>query len=171
MLLGYVWFVGRLPEVRRVLAYHGAEHRAVHAHEHGMELTAENLRRFPNAHPRCGTAFLLTVALLSFVAFIALGTPSLIERIAERIILMPLIAGVASEALRAGQALDHHPVMRRLLLPNVWLQQWTTRDPDDAQIEVAVAAMQCALMAEAAAAAEIAIVVRAEAGSDGPIDT
>jgi uncharacterized protein YqhQ len=170
MLLGYVWFIGRLPEVQRVFAYHAAEHRAVHAYEHGLELHRDNVRTFPNAHPRCGTAFLLTVALLSFVAFMALGTPSLVERIIERIILMPLIAAAAYEALRAGQSLDHHPVMRTLLLPNLWLQSWTTRDPDDAQIDVAVAAMQCALAAEAVSAVNTADVVPAEAPADPPIE-
>jgi uncharacterized protein YqhQ len=170
MLLGYIWFIGRLPEVQRVFAYHGAEHRAVHAFEHGLDLTRDNVRGFPNAHPRCGTAFLLTVAVLSFVAFMALGTPSLIERIVERIILMPLIAAAAYEAIRAGQALDHHPVMRTLLLPALWLQHWTTRDPDDAQIDVAVAAMQCAIAAEALIVADESQVVPAEAASDEPLD-
>jgi len=153
MLIGYVWFIGRLPEVQRVFAYHGAEHRTVHAYEHGLTLTPDAVRAFPNAHPRCGTAFLLTVAALSFVAFLALGTPSLPERILERVLLTPLIAAVAYEGLHASQRFEHHPLVRILIRPSLWLQRWTTRDPDDGQIEVAIAAMQAAIAAEQAALA------------------
>ena len=150
MLLGYIWFIGRLPEVQRVFAYHGAEHRTIHAHEHGLPLTIENVRTFPNAHPRCGTAFLLTVGVLSFVAFSALGTPPVLIRILERIILTPVIAGVAYEFLRASQSLENHPIFRFAQYPNLWLQKMTTRDPDDAQIEVAIASLNAVLALEAA---------------------
>ena len=153
MLIGYIWFVGRLPEVKRVFAYHGAEHRTIHAHEHGMSLTPDNVRAFPNEHARCGTAFLLTVAALSFVTFTLLGTPSIPERIVERIILTPVIAAVAYEFIRASQAYESHPLMRALQQPNLWLQKLTTRDPDDGQIEVAITAMRAALAAESAFAA------------------
>ena len=156
MLLGYIWFIGRLPEVQRVFAYHGAEHRTIHAFEHGRPLTVDEVRAFENAHPRCGTAFLLTVGVLSFAAFTALGTPSLAERIAERVILTPVIAAVAYEFLRASQAFERHPLLRVLQAPNLWLQRLTTRDPDDAQIEVAIEAMKSALQAEAALIAETA---------------
>ena len=150
MLLGYIWFIGRLPEVQRVFAYHGAEHRTIHAHEHGLPLTIENVRTFPNAHPRCGTAFLLTVGVLSFVAFSVLGTPPVLIRILERIILTPVIAGVAYEFLRASQSLENHPIFRFAQYPNLWLQKMTTRDPDDAQIEVAIASLNAVLALEAA---------------------
>ena len=150
MLLGYIWFIGRLPEVQRVFAYHGAEHRTIHAHEHGLPLTIENVRTFPNAHPRCGTAFLLTVGVLSFVAFSVLGTPPVLIRILERVILTPVIAGVAYEFLRASQSLENHPIFRFAQYPNLWLQKMTTRDPDDAQIEVAIASLNAVLALEAA---------------------
>lgn len=150
LLLGYIGFVGRLPEVQRVFAYHGAEHRAVHAHEHGQPLTVENVRAFANEHPRCGTAFLLTVGVASLGVFAALGTPPVWERIAERVILTPVIAALAYEFVRASQAWDNHPLLRFLQKPNLWLQKMTTRDPDDAQIEVAIAAMAGAIAAEAA---------------------
>ena len=174
MLLGYVWFIGRLPEVQRVFAYHGAEHRTVHAYEHGLELTPDTVRTFANAHPRCGTAFLLTVAALSFVAFLALGTPSLPERILERIILTPLIAAAAYELIRATQQFEHHPLARLLASPNGWLQSWTTRDPDDGQIEVAIAAMTAAIAAEQTADAALSpllVEVDAANATDAPIDT
>jgi uncharacterized protein YqhQ len=155
MLVGYIWFVGKLPEVQRVFAYHGAEHRAIHAHEHGERLTVDRIRGYPNAHPRCGTAFLLTVGALSFVVFTALGTPPLLERIAERVVLMPVIAAVAYEVLRGTAKWDRHPVLRLAQLPNLWLQKLTTRDPDDGQIEVAIAALNAALAYEAAMPAEV----------------
>lgn len=150
MIIGYIWFVGRLPEVQRVFAYHGAEHRAIHAMEHGRELTVDAVRGFKNAHPRCGTAFLLTVGVLSFAVFALLGTPPLWERIVERVLLTPLIAAVAYEFLRASQRWEDHRVLRVLQFPNLWLQKLTTRDPDDGQVEVAIVALQDAIAQEAA---------------------
>ncbi|MEX0750113.1 MAG: DUF1385 domain-containing protein [Dehalococcoidia bacterium] len=150
MLLGYNSFIGRLPEVRRVFAYHGAEHRTIHAYEHGRPLTVEAVREFANAHPRCGTAFLLTVGVMSFGVFTMLGTPPLTERILERILLTPIIAAAAYEFIRISHAYESHPVLHVLQAPNLWLQRMTTRDPGDDQIEVAIAAMKTVLAAEAA---------------------
>jgi uncharacterized protein YqhQ len=149
MLLGYIRFIGRLPEVERVFAYHGAEHRTIHAYEHGKPLTVEAVREFANAHPRCGTAFLLTVGVMSFAVFTMLGTPPVTERIIERIVLTPVIAAAAYEFIRISQAYESHPVLRVLQAPNLWLQRMTTRDPGDDQIEVAIAAMKAVLAAEA----------------------
>lgn len=149
MLIGYIWIIGRLPEVQRVFAYHGAEHRAIHAREHGRPLTVESVREFRNEHPRCGTAFLLTVGVISFLTFMALGTPPLAERVLERAILMPVIAGVAYEFIRASQEHEGQPLVRLLQSPNLWLQKLTTRDPDDAQIEVAIAALESVMALEA----------------------
>jgi uncharacterized protein YqhQ len=145
MLLGYIWLIGRMKDVRRVFAYHGAEHRAIHAYEHGRPLTPGEVRAYPNAHPRCGTAFLLTVMLLALIVFIAFGTPPIWVRLIERIVLIPLIAAVAYELLRLGQRFEHVPVVSLLYRPNLWLQSLTTRDPDDAQIEVAIVALEQAL--------------------------
>jgi uncharacterized protein YqhQ len=148
MLIGYVALIGRLPDVRRVFAYHGAEHRAIHAQEHGRPLTAASVREFPNEHPRCGTAFLLTVMVISLFVFIALGTPPLWLRVVERIVLIPLIASLAYEVLRLGQTYSHRGIFALIYAPNIWLQKLTTRDPDDAQIEVALAALREALAIE-----------------------
>jgi uncharacterized protein YqhQ len=145
ILLGYIWFVGRLPEIQRVFQYHGAEHRAVHAHEHDKVLTVANLRSFPNAHPRCGTAFLLTVGVVSMALFVALGSPPLWVRLVERVLLTPIVASLAYEFLRASQSHEDSPIMRALARPNLWLQRMTTRDPDDAQMEVAIAALSEAI--------------------------
>jgi uncharacterized protein YqhQ len=148
MLVAYIWLIGRIAEIRRVFAYHGAEHRAIHAFEHGRELTPAAVRDYPNAHPRCGTAFLLTVMVIALVVFVALGTPPLWERIVERIVLIPFIASVAYEVLRAAQRWGDTPLFRLVYAPNIWLQKLTTRDPDDAQIEVAIVALRHAIALE-----------------------
>jgi uncharacterized protein YqhQ len=145
MLVAYVWLIGRIPEIRRVFAYHGAEHRAIHAYEHGRTLTASSVRDYPNEHPRCGTAFLLTVMVLALVLFIALGTPPLWLRLVERIVLIPAIAAVAYEVLRLGQRYGQTTIFGLIYRPNLWLQRLTTRDPDDGQIEVAITALQHAI--------------------------
>ena len=152
MLVGYVWLIGRMRDVQRVFAYHGAEHRTIHAYEHGRALTAANIREYPNAHPRCGTAFLLTVMVISLVAFVLLGTPPIWLRIVERVVLIPIIAALAYEVLRLAQRFESNAVFSLLYRPNIWLQSLTTRDPDDAQIEVAVAALEHVIALESGAA-------------------
>ncbi|MHB8376894.1 MAG: DUF1385 domain-containing protein [Dehalococcoidia bacterium] len=148
MLVGYIWLIGRMPEVRRVFAYHGAEHRTIHAYEHEPEVTVAAALSYPNAHPRCGTAFLLSVMVISLVVFILLGTPSIWVRLAERIVLIPVVASLAYEVLRAGQAYGDNRVVAWFYAPNLWLQKLTTRDPDEGQIEVAIAALNAALGVE-----------------------
>ena len=150
LFLGYVVIIGRMAEVRRVFAYHGAEHRAIHAYEHGRALTAANIREYPNAHARCGTAFLLTVMVISLAIFVLLGTPPIWLRIVERIALIPVIASLAYEVLRLGQRFEGNAAFSLLYRPNIWLQSLTTRDPDDAQIEVAVAALEQVIALESA---------------------
>ncbi len=152
MLVGYIWLIGRMKDVRRVFAYHGAEHRTIHAYEHGRALTPANIREYPNAHPRCGTAFLLTVMVISLAVFVLLGTPPIWLRIVERIVLIPIIAALAYEVLRLAQRFEDNAVFSLLYRPNIWLQSLTTRDPDDAQIEVAVAALEHVVALEAGAA-------------------
>lgn len=154
MLVAYVWLIGRMKEVRRVFAYHGAEHRAIHAYEHGRALTAANIREYPNAHPRCGTAFLLTVMMISLVVFVLLGTPPIWVRIVERIVLIPVIASLAYEVLRIAQRFEGNRIFAWIYAPNIWLQGLTTRDPDDAQIEVAVAALERVIALETAGAVD-----------------
>jgi uncharacterized protein YqhQ len=149
MLVSYMWLIGRMKEVQRIFAYHGAEHRAIHAYEHGRELTAANIREYPNAHPRCGTAFLLTVMVISLVVFVALGTPPIWLRVLERIALIPVIASLSYEVLRLAQRFEDNRLFGIIYRPNIWLQSLTTRDPDDAQIEVAIAALQQVIALEA----------------------
>jgi len=142
MLVAYIWLIGRMKEIQRVFAYHGAEHRTIHAYEHGRELTPATVREYPNAHPRCGTAFLLTVMVISLVLFVLLGTPPIWLRLVERIVLIPVVAALAYEILRLGQRFGERGVFALLYRPNLWLQSLTTRDPDDDQIEVAIAALR-----------------------------
>jgi len=153
MLVAYIWLIGRMKEIRRVFEYHGAEHRAIHAYEHGRELTPATVREYPNAHPRCGTAFLLTVMVISLVLFVLLGTPPIWLRLVERIVLIPLVASLAYEILRLGQRFGERGIFALLYRPNLWLQSLTTRDPDDEQIEVAIAALRYVIELESGAAA------------------
>ena len=142
MLLGYIWGIGFIPDIRRVFAYHGAEHRTINAWEAGAPLDVESVRRFGNEHARCGTAFLLTVAVVSLVLFVLLGTPSWWWRIASRVVLIPVIAAVSYEIIRLSADLRRFRVVRWLSRPSLALQALTTRDPDDGQIEVAIRALR-----------------------------
>ena len=142
LLVGYLWAIGRSDDVRRVFQYHGAEHMAIHALEHGRELTVPAVRRFSREHPRCGTSFLLTVAAMSVVVFVPLGGGELWWRIASRIALVPLVAAVAYEAIRFAGRHSSRPVIRWLFGLNLLLQRLTTREPDDEQIRVAITALE-----------------------------
>ena len=152
LFLAYVWAIGLVPDVRRVFAYHAAEHRAIHAYEAGRPLEVEAVRPFPNAHPRCGTGFLLVVMVIALVVFTLLGTPPLWWRVLSRVVLLPVIASLSYEAIRLGMLIEGIPLLNWLLKPNLLLQSLTTRDPDDEQIEVALAAVQGVLAAEEGAA-------------------
>ena len=148
-LLGYIILIGRLKDVKRVFAYHGAEHMTVHALEAGLPLTVENVRKFKTPHPRCGTAFLLTVVVVSVVVFALLLGPPLEWRIASRIFLLPVIAAVSYEIIRFSGAHQDAWFGKMVATPGLWLQKLTTRQPDDAQIEVAIRAMEIAIAADA----------------------
>lgn len=143
ILLGYVAAISRISEIRRVLEYHGAEHKAIWAYESGGPLTVERARLHPRLHPRCGTAFLLVAAVVSILCFAFLGWPGLFWRVTSRLALLPLVAGVAYEGLRFSA---RPGLLSRLVAaPGLWLQGFTTREPDDGQIEVAVAALGAVL--------------------------
>ena len=148
-LLGYIILIGRLNDVKRVFAYHGAEHMTVHALEASLPLTVENVRKFGTPHARCGTAFLLTVVVVSVVVFALLLGPPLEWRIASRILLLPVIAAVSYEFLRFSGTHQDAWFGKMIAQPGLWLQKLTTREPDDAQIEVAIKAMQIAIAADA----------------------
>ena len=149
ILLGYIWGIGFIKDIRRVYAYHGAEHMAVHAHEAGLPLSVANVRKFDTPHPRCGTAFLLTVVLVSIVIFAFLGRPDFEWRVLSRIVLLPVVAGISYEIIRFSGAHQKWSIAQAVAWPGLLLQRLTTRQPDDAQIEVAITAMESAIAADA----------------------
>ena len=174
VLLGYITLIGMLRDVKRVFAYHGAEHMTVHALEAGLPLTVENVRRFGTPHARCGTAFLLTVVVVSVVVFALLLGPPLEWRIASRILLLPVIAAVSYEFLRFSGVHQDAWFGRMIAQPGLWLQKLTTRQPDDAQIEVAIRAMETAIAADAGESIAKRVPSDAtefEAGPDGELSS
>ncbi len=148
LVLLYVWGVGHLPDIERVFAYHGAEHKTVHAYESGCPLTVESVRTFTTAHERCGTSFILVVVVISALIFSLLGRPSLLVRVLSRIVLIPIVVGVAYEVLKFGAKHGDRWWMRALLSPGLLIQRLTTREPDDDMLEVAIAALECVIAAE-----------------------
>ena len=145
MLLGYVAGIGALRDVRRVFEYHGAEHKTINAYEAGDPLEVEYVRRHSTAHTRCGTGFLLVVMVFSVVIFAALGTPPFWLRLVSRVVLIPLIAALAYEYVRFAASHVSNPLIRWLIRPNLALQSFTTREPDDGQLEIAISALQAVL--------------------------
>ena len=148
LLLGYIRLIGRSADVQRVFQYHAAEHKAVQALEQGRELSVQSVRRLPKEHPRCGTSFLLTVAVVAAVAFMFAGLEPLWWRFASRLVLIPVIAAVSYEAIRFGGLHLGNALVRTLFSANLALQKLTTRDPDDEQIQVAIASLNAALQME-----------------------
>ena len=150
ILVGYVALIGMMRDIRRVYAYHGAEHMTVHAYEAGLPLNVDNVRKFGTPHPRCGTAFLLTVVVVSVVVFIAFALleSSWLWRIASRILLLPVIAALSYELIRFSGRHQRALIGKALAVPGLWLQRLTTREPDDSQIEVAIRAMETAVAAD-----------------------
>ena len=137
-----------MPDIRRVFAYHGAEHKTVHAYEAGVELTVEEARRFSTAHTRCGTAFLLTLVVLTMLIFAPFKPPTLLWRLASRVVLLPVIAGISYEFIRLTARFDDHAWVRALAAPNLALQRLTTREPEDGMLEVAIEALKAVLQSE-----------------------
>jgi len=152
ILVGYIWGIGQMEDVKRLFGYHGAEHKTINAYEAGADLTPESAARFPIEHPRCGTAFLLTLVVLSVVIHIITGRPdNVLMLLASRILLIFPIAGLAYEVIRfTAKHLDNR-FIRWIIKPNLALQGLTTRQPDETMLEVAIAALERVLAAERAA--------------------
>ena len=166
----YIWLIGRMGEIKRMFGYHGAEHKTIHCFEHGLPLTPENARSFPRLHVRCGTAFLIMVMVIAILVYtvtpinalieawgVADGAPKLALVILVRILLMPVIAGISYEiTVKWAGSHPDNPLVKVILWPGMQMQYLTTNEPDDGQIECAIAAMQLVLereRAEEAAAA------------------
>ena len=148
LLIGYMWLIGRLPDVKRLFGYHGAQHKTINAYEAGAELTPEIVAKYPIEHPRCGTAFLLMVVLVSLIVFSIIGRPPLVWLILSRIVLIPVIAGIAYEIIRFTARHTDNPFIRLIIKPNLALQHLTTREPDIQMLEVAISAFKCVLDSE-----------------------
>jgi uncharacterized protein YqhQ len=147
ILIGYIWLVGKYHEIKRVFSYHGAEHKTINAFEAGAELTPENVSRYSLEHPRCGTAFLLTLVVFSVLVFTLLGPLPLGWRLVSRVIMIPVIAGLAYEYIRwTANHLDS-PLVKVIIKPNLALQRLTTREPSLDMLEVSIAAFN-AMQAE-----------------------
>ena len=153
LFVGYIALIGRMRDIRRVFMYHGAEHMTVHAQERGDPLQIDSIRKYPTAHPRCGTAFLLVVMVVAIVAFIFVGRDPFWWLIASRIVLVPLIAAVSYEVIRFSGRHASNPLVALITAPSLALQALTTRQPDDDQIEIAIAAMRQAQEADRTTAA------------------
>lgn len=143
LFLAYIYLIGLMPDVRRVFAYHGAEHKTVAADEAGVPLSPETIQRYGKEHPRCGTGFLLVVVVVSVFVFALLGRPPIEWRIISRIVLVPVVAALSYELIKFSAAHKNNPVLNYLVVqPSLVLQSLTTREPDAQMIEVAIAALR-----------------------------
>jgi len=148
LLIGYIWGIGRMADIKRLFGYHGAEHKTINAYEAGAELTPASVARFPLEHPRCGTAFLLTVVIISILLYSLLPPLDLLPRILSRLVLLPVIAGIAYEFLKFTASRQSNPLIRLLTKPNLAMQRLTTREPDMDMLAVAIAAFENVLAYE-----------------------
>lgn len=140
----YAWGISFMKEIKTVFQYHGAEHKTIHCYEMGLDLTVENCRQFPTLHPRCGTSFLMFVFIIAFVLHFVMGWPNLWLRILTRLLLLPVIAGLSYELLKWAGRSDNI-IVKVLSLPGLYLQKITTKEPDDSQLEVAIASINAVL--------------------------
>lgn len=154
LFLAYLWGISRWKEIKRILEYHGAEHKSIHAFESGEELTVEAVRRHSTHHPRCGTSFLLIVIILAIVLFAVADTavemqighkPTLLQRFTTHFSLLPILGGISYELLKLSGKKRNKRYVRWLAAPGLWLQRITTQEPDDNQLEVAIVALQSSL--------------------------
>lgn len=161
VFFAYIWAVSRMKEIQRVFAYHGAEHKTIHAYEHGLPLEAPVIQEYETMHVRCGTSFLLMVMVVAIAVYmlvpikqilmgagVASGLLATVVTILIHILLLPPIAGIAYEVIKWAGGRSEHPAVRVLLWPGLMLQKMTTREPDDSMVEVAVAAMSLVVARE-----------------------
>ncbi len=149
IFVAYLWSVGFMPDIRRVFAYHGAEHKAINAYEHGAPLEPQAIAPYSRAHTRCGTGFLLTVLVIFVVLSTIMGRPPLAVRLLSRIVLIPIVAGIAYEYMKlTARYYDRSALVRILLVPGLALQRLTTREPDASMLEVSIRALKEVLDSE-----------------------
>ena len=148
LFLLYLWAISFMPDIRRVFAYHGAEHKTINAFEAAAELTPASVRRFTTAHTRCGTGFLLSVMIIAIFVFAPFHFDNVIVRLLSRLVLIPVVAGIAYEFMRFTAARAANPIVRVFIAPGLLLQRLTTREPDDAMLECAITALRPVLAAD-----------------------
>ena len=156
LFLAYIWAIGHMPDIKRVFGYHGAEHKAINAYEQGIDMVPEKVAQASIVHPRCGTAFLLIVMVISIFVFALVGDPALWVKLVSRVVLIPVIAGIAYEFLKFSAAHQQNPIIKVLIAPGLALQAMTTREPDLGMVAVAIAALE-KLLAEEALAEEVSL--------------
>ena len=142
IFLAYLKILTLIPSLRRIFAYHGAEHKTVNAYETGAPLELEAVRKFSTAHTRCGTSFLFVVMIIAIVVFALIGRPSLWQMVLSRVALVPVIAGLGYEVTQFGARHTGNSFIRAFLAPGLWLQRMTTREPDDSQLEISISALR-----------------------------
>jgi len=145
IMIVYLWAIGLMPDIKRYFAYHGAEHKTVNAYEGGVPLEVEAVKNYSTAHVRCGTSFLFTVVIIAIIIFAVVGLPATWMLVLSRIVLLPVIAALAYEVIYLSGRHADNVFVRVLMAPGRWLQRLTTREPDDAQLEVAIAALKGAV--------------------------
>ncbi|RAV21089.1 DUF1385 domain-containing protein [Paenibacillus contaminans] len=141
-LLGYIYLISLTPVVKRLFQYHGAEHKVISAYEAGVELTVRNVQKFNTLHYRCGSSFIVLTVLIGVIIYSFVPYDTLMERVVQRLILLPVVIGVSYEALRFTNMLRDTPVLRFLGYPGLWLQLLTTKQPEDSQVEVSIASFE-----------------------------
>jgi uncharacterized protein YqhQ len=149
IFIGYILLISLMPDIRRLFAYHGAEHKTINAFEAGAPLEVESVRKYGTAHIRCGTSFLFAVMVIAILVFSVVGRPALFFMVLARLGLIPVIAGISYELTFFGARHCHNPIVRAILTPGLLLQKLTTREPDDSQLEVAIAALKEAIRIDA----------------------
>jgi len=145
IFIAYLKLVGLIPDIKRVFTYHGAEHKTVNAHEASVPMEVEAVRKYSTAHVRCGTSFLFAVLVIAIVVFALVGRPSLWLMVLSRILLIPVIAALGYEVIQFGAKHPKNVLVRAVLAPGLWLQELTTKEPNDSQIEVALSALRKAV--------------------------
>ncbi|MFQ5997073.1 MAG: DUF1385 domain-containing protein [Dehalococcoidales bacterium] len=145
IFVAYLKLVGLLADIKRMFTYHGAEHKAVNAFESGVPMEVESVRKYDTAHVRCGTSFLFAVLVIAIVVFALVGRPALWLMILSRVLLIPVIAALGYEVIHFGAKHPKNALVRTVLAPGLWLQELTTKEPDDSQIEVALSALRKAV--------------------------
>jgi len=145
IIIIYLWAIGLMPDIKRYFAYHGAEHKTINAYEGGVPLEVEAVKEYSTAHVRCGTSFLFTVVIIAIIVFALVGLHALWMLVLSRILLLPVIAAIGYEVIYFSGRHTGNALVRVLMAPGRWLQRLTTREPDDAQLEVAISALKRAV--------------------------